>query len=606
MNNHQKNSAPTDGNNVFVTKGKKKNKIPDQKIIQKSNDESQQTNGIIRPSSLNNSNKFKHRSSKNRSSNINDIELIVRKKLITTTTTTTVSPVDNQNLIESNVKTVDQSDSNNLIAKNTINDLIYNNTDENIVTMQRVVNHQPANPSCTAEAVSALVNDTTHHNIINNDNIIISSSSSNLHQFIDNSNINKINDDTTNTINRSNDQLRKNNSINSLVSNKLNNNNKFTSTVKKEQLEYEFRLRPKSSSKRSQKNRKSPSKSNKSETSNMEINENFKLCNLFTIRSNHDNNRCKIKCCYSAESQEADECFNSEINSIYRNNKKNALSTKKKSPNNSLASTNHQQNQAINNTSTQTTSFKLFFSNLINCFLSSCYCNRCCMNDGCCSRRISHNLKESKLNYYDNNPNEPCVDDEEKEQNNNRNNKYRNNISNQGLFRHFTSCFLWSSSNRNNPKQNEPSNCNDEWSVNENAQIKKEIVDNYDVSSTKISKKFLFFKNKNKNLSIHDSNSFSRKDDELIDGDFAFPPPVTCIRVLRPSNDLTPVRFDSHYNIIQALSTGSLSNSSELSQTNDDTITKQPSQINQPNDEEIVQNTASSYYVDYTSNNSQA
>ena len=33
-----------------------------------------------------------------------------------------------------------------------------------------------------------------------------------------------------------------------------------------------------------------------------------------------------------------------------------------------------------------------------------------------------------------------------------------------------------------------------------------------------------------------------------------FPPPVSCIRVLRPSNDLTPVRFDSHYNIIQALS----------------------------------------------------
>lgn len=31
------------------------------------------------------------------------------------------------------------------------------------------------------------------------------------------------------------------------------------------------------------------------------------------------------------------------------------------------------------------------------------------------------------------------------------------------------------------------------------------------------------------------------------------PPPVTCIRVLRPSNDLTPVKFDSHYNIIQTL-----------------------------------------------------
>lgn len=41
-------------------------------------------------------------------------------------------------------------------------------------------------------------------------------------------------------------------------------------------------------------------------------------------------------------------------------------------------------------------------------------------------------------------------------------------------------------------------------------------------------------------------------------------PPVTCIRVLRPSNDLTPVRFDSHYNIIQAVSSGSFSGASGL------------------------------------------
>lgn len=40
-------------------------------------------------------------------------------------------------------------------------------------------------------------------------------------------------------------------------------------------------------------------------------------------------------------------------------------------------------------------------------------------------------------------------------------------------------------------------------------------------------------------------------------------PPVTCIRVLRPSNDLTPVRFDSHYNIIQAVSNGSFSGPSD-------------------------------------------
>jgi hypothetical protein len=38
--------------------------------------------------------------------------------------------------------------------------------------------------------------------------------------------------------------------------------------------------------------------------------------------------------------------------------------------------------------------------------------------------------------------------------------------------------------------------------------------------------------------------------DEYDDEYYMEPPPVTCIRVLRPSNDLSAVRFDSHYNII--------------------------------------------------------
>jgi hypothetical protein len=54
---------------------------------------------------------------------------------------------------------------------------------------------------------------------------------------------------------------------------------------------------------------------------------------------------------------------------------------------------------------------------------------------------------------------------------------------------------------------------------------------------------------------------------EYDDNDLIEPPPVTCIRVLRPSNDLTPVRFDSHYNIIQAISIGSISGQGTISET---------------------------------------
>lgn len=64
--------------------------------------------------------------------------------------------------------------------------------------------------------------------------------------------------------------------------------------------------------------------------------------------------------------------------------------------------------------------------------------------------------------------------------------------------------------------------------------------------------------NNNKKLQLKlkpNGNVGNNKDGE----EFIERPPVTCIRVLRPSNDLTPVRFDSHYNIIQAVSSGSLS-----------------------------------------------
>ena len=60
--------------------------------------------------------------------------------------------------------------------------------------------------------------------------------------------------------------------------------------------------------------------------------------------------------------------------------------------------------------------------------------------------------------------------------------------------------------------------------------------------------------NDNDNNSVSNNSNYNKKID---DDDYIDPPPVRFIRVLRPSNDLTPVQFDSHYNIIQALN-GSL------------------------------------------------
>jgi hypothetical protein len=59
--------------------------------------------------------------------------------------------------------------------------------------------------------------------------------------------------------------------------------------------------------------------------------------------------------------------------------------------------------------------------------------------------------------------------------------------------------------------------------------------------------------NNNNNSNIYYKNSLESKKSSIItnNSETGSPPPITCIRVLRPSNDLTPVRFDSHYNIIQ-------------------------------------------------------
>ena len=112
------------------------------------------------------------------------------------------------------------------------------------VTMQRtIVNQKKANPTSTADAVTSLLQDLQRFG--SDHNVILKSSSSN-HTIvsIDNngSNILPTNDQTNNG-NITGASPSKNNSNDNLIN---GNNTQLMSTVKKEQLEYEFRLKPRS------------------------------------------------------------------------------------------------------------------------------------------------------------------------------------------------------------------------------------------------------------------------------------------------------------------------------------------------------------------------
>lgn len=122
------------------------------------------------------------------------------------------------------------------------------NSNDMEVTMQRtIVNQKKANPTSTADAVTALLQDLKRFG--SDHNVILKSSSSN-HTIvsIDNSGStivptnDHLNDQQTTTVpSKNNSTLTLNND------NHLNGNNtQLISTVKKKQLEYEFRLKPRS------------------------------------------------------------------------------------------------------------------------------------------------------------------------------------------------------------------------------------------------------------------------------------------------------------------------------------------------------------------------
>lgn len=94
---------------------------------------------------------------------------------------------------------------------------------------QSQVTIQQANPTSTSDAMASLVNEFAH----NSSNLIISPSLSNV------ANINNKADEINNAEIQQQQQQQ-----HQVQQQQLVVNNRLTSTVKKEQLEYEFRLRP--------------------------------------------------------------------------------------------------------------------------------------------------------------------------------------------------------------------------------------------------------------------------------------------------------------------------------------------------------------------------
>jgi len=128
------------------------------------------------------------------------------------------------------------------------------------------------------------------------------------------------------------------------------------------------------------------------------------------------------------------------------------------------------------------------------------------------------------------------------------------NVRNDNFFNFFTSCV----NTHNNSDSNELTSKNRKSTTGCGCFSKFSKFKNY--TSTNSNNNLNNNDNgKSKLLESNHSPIKSNKDNNINhckkndDDDYLDPPPVRYIRVLRPSNDLTPVQFDSHYNIIQAL-----------------------------------------------------
>lgn len=231
--------------------------------------------------------------------------------------------------------------------------------------------------------------------------------------------------------------------------------------------------------------------------------------------------------------------------------------------------------------------FRQFFSCIFSALTCSCclrnseFKNNCCIYRGnslntsndCNHKHLDHDLDNDSLYNYDDYEEDEDDDDDDDDDDynydkadnishsNHDNCKKRMNFKSGNDHRNVFSfkCFknkkFISYKNRDaydeEDEDEDESVSNDKNSIEESIEKKKSIkLNSRNSSSAK----------RNSSKKIHGKNKHKIQDDEL---DYIEPPPVTCIRVLRPSNDLTPVRFDSHYNIIQTLNIGSISGSSD-------------------------------------------
>ncbi len=306
---------------------------------------------------------------------------------------------------------------------------------------------------------------------------------------------------------------------NSNNNNNNNNNSKLTSIVKKEQLEYEFRLRPK-------------------------------------VRKTD-----KIDQHSQKNKNEGTGCFLSSLSARIFTSKKDAYSRKnpKKSGQNRFETDD--MNEAdddedfYNNRNsrlkvlTDQFSFKQRFI--------SCLCCCCCCRNASSSKnnedresidtRLSNKHKKTKGGKPFYKPGE-----------NKSGKKKKQNI---GLVRRILCCL-----GNARRKQGNLSTSSSNDSISGAHRMRMDLGGGGNNFSNKYASKS---KNKNKMPMSSDGDLYDSNAD-------AQPPPVTCIRVLRPSNDLTPVKFDSHYNIIQSASLGSLggmNSSDETENETDDQVT---------------------------------
>jgi len=374
----------------------------------------------------------------------NDVELIVRKKLITTTTTTTINPVDldctdviNAEIDLSKASCIDEN--NNQVS-----------------TMHREVNN--ANPENTADAVAALMKDYSKES----NSIVVNSTSS---TQISNEKKSK---SLTNLPSLADGQPEANQRI---------------STFKKEQLEYEFRIRPNDNKKKRSKLAKhSAFITVDSKSSEMKSSDNAE--NVIVYRRLYC---CGIRCCQFPFHFPSNETDSPSITTDAKNT---------------------------------------FSDSELEFEATSC---TCCSHST--KKNRSDSVNERLLRYVQS---IFCCF------------SFRNHKCCQALGKKF---YFQNGESNSSVSKSSSNHLHESLKQNGNISVDNHLNSNRNTNSLKGRLRRISAKSKC-SKKTHDN-----EEDDIL----AEEPPVTCIRVLRPSNDLTPVKFDSQYNIIQAYNSDSTS-----------------------------------------------